>query len=67
MFTAIFTQPYPFAAPFTKGKAYEVIDFNDWLGTYTVIDDEGHRKNVDWLRFEDQGRASTAYERNRDI
>jgi hypothetical protein len=63
MFTARFTTPYSFAAPFTKGKVYEVIDFNDWLGTYTIIDDNGNRKNVDWLRFEDQGRKSTAYER----
>lgn len=65
MFTAIFTEPYPFKAPFTKGKAYEVIDFDDWRGTYTILDDNGERKNVCWHRFEDQGRASTEYQTKR--
>lgn len=66
MFTAKFVQPYRFTAPFTKGKVYEVIDFNDYFGTYTILDDNGERKNVDWARFEDQGRASTEYQRKRD-
>jgi hypothetical protein len=61
MFTATLIQPYRHSAPFTKGKAYEVIDFNDHFGTYTILNDEGARANVDWMRFDDQGKASEAY------
>lgn len=64
MFDAIFEEAYPFTAPYTVGKTYRVIDFNDYFGTYTILDDEGQRKNVDWLRFADKGRASTAYVAN---
>ena len=63
MFHAKFTTPYRHTAPFTKGKTYEVIDFNDYFGTYTIINDAGERADVDWLRFEDQGKLSTAYQR----
>lgn len=66
MFTAKLAQPFRHSAPFTKGKVYEVIDFNDYFGTYTILNDNGERANVDWARFEDQGRASTEYQRKRD-
>ncbi len=61
MFTAKFVQPYRHAAPFTKGATYTVIDFNEYFGTYTVLNDDGERASVDWMRFEDQGRASAQY------
>lgn len=63
MFRAKFLVPYSFEAPFTKGKTYDVVDFNDFYGTYIVVDDHGETKHVDWLRFEDQGRLSTVYQR----
>lgn len=65
MFTATLAQPYRHSAPFTKGKVYEVIDFNDCFGTYTVLNDNGERANVDWMRFADQGKASSAYQASR--
>lgn len=61
MFTATLARPYRHAAPFTKGKAYQVIDFNDYFGTYTILNDDGERACVDWDRFVDQGRAATDY------
>lgn len=62
MFLAKFVQPYKFTSAFTKGKMYKVIDFNDYMGTYTILDDNGERKMVDWMRFEDQGKLSTQYQ-----
>lgn len=64
-FKAHFLIPYPFTAPFTAHKLYDVIDFNSNNGTYTVIDDNGERKSVDWNRFIDQGRKAREYERAR--
>ena len=66
MFTATFVTPYSHPAGMTVGKTYEVLNFDDWMGTYTVADDNGNIKNVDWLRFADQGRASTEYQRRED-
>lgn len=63
MFEAKLIQAYRHNAPFTKGKVYQVLDFNDWSGTYTILNDNGERASVDWMRFEDQGRASTEYSR----
>lgn len=63
MFTAKLVQTFRHTAPFTKGKVYEVVDYNDCFGTYTIINDAGERANVDWMRFEDQGKASTEYAR----
>lgn len=61
MFTAKFIQPYRHSAPFTKGATYTVIDFNEYSGTYTVLNDNGEVACVDWQRFEDQGRAIDLY------
>lgn len=63
LFTATLVHPFRHTAPFTKGKVYNVVDFNDYFGTYTIINDAGERANVDWLRFADQGKASTAWQR----
>ena len=65
LFTATLSQPYRHSAPFTKGKAYEVIDFNDYFGTYLILNDAGERANVSWDQFEDQGRGATVYQSNR--
>lgn len=65
MFTATLIQAYRHTAPFTKGKAYEVIDFNDYFGTYLILNDDGERASVSWDRFEDQGKAAEAYQNNR--
>lgn len=65
MFTATLSQPYRHSALFTKGKVYEVIDFNDYFGTYTILNDNGERANVDWMRFADQGKASSTYQASR--
>lgn len=65
LFTATLAQPYRHSAPFTKGRAYEVIDFNDCFGTYLVLNDDGERASVDWDRFEDLGQAARAYSANR--
>lgn len=67
MFTAKLVEGFRHTAPFTKGKVYDVIDFNDYFGTYTIINDAGERACVDWLRFEDNGRASEAYSRAQEI
>lgn len=64
MFTATLIQAYRHTAPFTKGKVYEVIDFNDYFGTYTILNDDGERANVGWDHFEDQGKAASAYQNN---
>ncbi len=64
LFTATLLSPYEKTETLTKGRAYDVIDFNDYFGTYTVINDKGERTNVNWWRFADQGRASTEYARN---
>jgi len=64
MFTAKLVQPYRHSAT-TKGKVYEVVDFNDYFGHYSIIDDEGKLTNIDWMRFEDMGRASSDYQRER--
>lgn len=68
MFKATLVEPYrsTHASPFTKGKVYEVLDFSDWHGTYLILNDDGHRACVDWMRFEDQGRAAEDYQRRRD-
>jgi hypothetical protein len=65
MFDAVLTHPYaPFTnSALTKGKTYRVIDASDWSGTYTILDDNGERKCVDWQRFEDQGKALSAWQR----
>lgn len=63
LFTATLVHGFRNTAPFTKGKVYEVIDFNDYFGTYTIIDDNGDRACVDWLRFADQGKASSDYQK----
>lgn len=65
LFTATLAQPYSHPSPFTKGKVYDVIDFNDYMGTYTIINDDGEQACVDWMRFADQGKASSAYQRSR--
>jgi hypothetical protein len=67
MFTAALVQAYRHTSPFTKGKSYEVIDFNEYFGTYTILNDDGARANVDWMRFEDQGRKSEEYSRTRSL
>lgn len=64
MFDAILVTPYEKTALLTKGRTYRVIDFNDYFGTYTIINDAGERANVHWWRFADMGRASTEYQRN---
>lgn len=56
----------PISSALTYGKVYDVVDFSDWTGTYTILNDRGERCCLDWHRFEDQGKASTAYERNRN-
>lgn len=63
LFTATLIETFRHTAPFTKGKTYEVIDFNDYFGTYTILDDNGERAVLDWLRFADQGKASTNYQK----
>ena len=65
MFDAKFTTAYPFASAYTVGKVYRVFDADDWLGLYYVFDDNGDRKAVSWMRFEDMGHALTAYQRKR--
>jgi len=65
MFNAKLTQPYRHTAPFTKGKVYEVIDFNDYFGTYLILNDDGELANVSWDRFEDRGKASEVYKNSR--
>lgn len=62
LFTAKLTS-CPRFARLTGGKVYDVIDFNDYFGNYIIIDDDGQRCALDWHCFEDQGRASTAYQR----
>lgn len=62
MFKATLTQPYRRAA-LTKGKVYEVIDANDYFGTYLVLDDKGERCTIDWMCFADQGHALSAWQR----
>lgn len=61
MFTATLTQGYPRTPALTKGKEYEVIDFNEYSGTYTILDDAGTRHDLDWLSFADQGRTGRAH------
>ena len=61
MFTAILREGFRHNAPFTVGKTYEVLDFNEYLGTYTIIADNGERQCLDWLRFEDRGYAINQY------
>lgn len=63
MFTAKFVQPYRHNAPVTKGKVYQVVDFNDYFGTYMILDDNSERMSVDWMRFEDRGYAAAEYAR----
>ena len=63
LFTATLVHPFRHTSPFTKGKVYDVVDFNDYFGTYTIINDAGERANVDWLRFADQGKASAAWQK----
>ena len=67
MFTATFVTPYSHPAGLTVGKEYEVLNFDDWSGTYTIVNDNGNISNVGWDRFADQGRASTEYQRNTEI
>lgn len=62
MFNATLNYPYTRSA-LTKGKVYEVIDADEWTGTYVVRDDVGDRKAIDWMRFADQGFALSAYQR----
>jgi hypothetical protein len=61
MFTAIMDVPYVRTSTLTKGRAYTVIDVNEYFGTYTIINDLGQRANVDWLRFRDMGHGYDAY------
>ena len=49
----------------TKGKTYEVVDFNEYMGTYAIRNDWGNRISLNWMRFEDQGHASTEYQQGR--
>lgn len=64
LFTAKFVEGFNHAgAGMTVGRTYDVVDFNDYLGTYTIINDKGERAALDWLRFDDKGRASTRYSR----
>lgn len=58
-----FETPYPrhVRAALTKGRDYEVLDVDQWLGNYLILDDEGERRAVDWLRFEDKGKRSDEF------
>ncbi len=62
LFTATLARAYPRSPALTKGKTYDVIDFNEYFGTYLILDDAGQRTNLDWLSFADQGKASTEYQ-----
>ena len=65
MFNAKFVKAYQHNTPLTKGRTYEVIDFNDYFGTYYIMNDNGERAAISWDRFEDGGRAATAYQQER--
>ena len=62
MFSATLTKFYR-ATNLTKGKTYTVVDFNDYMGTYIILDDNGDRCALNWMNFADQGHASTEYQK----
>lgn len=65
MFNAKLIYAFGNSAPFTKGKTYQVVDFNDYFGTYTILNDNGERAALNWMRFEDRGYAARNYARAR--
>jgi len=61
MFDAIVKTPFTRSDSITKGRTYRVIDANAFYGTYTILNDLGEITNLNWLHFEDMGKALDAY------